>query len=88
MHHLADLLNRHVFKHRRILTGLLCHELFKGILLHRTHLVIHQQCNGQCIVCFIKFFFRSFVPFIIAVLFRIELSHKSTSSSVMINSAV
>ena len=72
MHHLADLLNRHVFKHRRILTGLLCHELFKGILLHRTHLVIHQQCNGQCIVCFIKFFFRSFVPFIIAVLFRIE----------------
>ena len=47
MHHLSDLLYRHVFKHGRILTGLLCHELFEGSFLHRTHLVIHKECNGQ-----------------------------------------
>ena len=47
MHHLADLLYRHVFKHGRILTGLLCHELFEGSFFHRTHLVIHKECNGQ-----------------------------------------
>ena len=47
MHHLADLLYRHVFKRGSILTGLLCHELFEGSFLHRTHLVIHKECNGQ-----------------------------------------
>ena len=47
MHHLSDLLYRHVFKHGRILTGLLCHELFEGSFFHRTHLVIHKECNGQ-----------------------------------------
>ena len=72
MHHLADLLYRHVFKRRNILTGLLRHELFEGGFLHRTHLVIHKECNGQRFIRCIELFFGSLVPFIIAVLFRIK----------------
>ena len=70
--HLTNLLNGKIRKLRFVFAHLFCDKSLKGILLHHTHLIVHNQRNHHLFINFIQLLFGFLRKLIDAVFKRVK----------------